>query len=125
MPGTPPSCHSCSTGNAKPTKTAACLPESPVALSVPNTPSGVVDQLARGSVTLPAMITGHGAVVAMQRGMRVVLLGVDYGRYNRFEPLTPQVYGSGKHRQVQADAGYAPTREEYGDCTPVAPRPPP
>jgi hypothetical protein len=29
------------------------------------------------------------AVAAIQRGMRVVAIGVDYARYNRFEQLTP------------------------------------
>jgi hypothetical protein len=56
------------------------------------------------------------AVAAMQGGMRVMAIGIDYARYNRFEQLTPQVYGTGEHRRVGADADYAPTRDEYEDC---------
>jgi len=56
------------------------------------------------------------AVAAIQRGMRVIAIGVDYARYNRFEQLTPQVYGTGEHRRVSAEAGYAPTHDEYEDC---------
>jgi hypothetical protein len=56
------------------------------------------------------------AVAAMQRGMRVLALGIDYGRYDRFQRLTPRVYGQGEHRRVQKDADYAPTSEEYDFC---------
>lgn len=56
------------------------------------------------------------AALSMQRGLRVIALGIDYGRYNRFELLTPHVSGSGEHRHVHAGADYAPSREEYDDC---------
>jgi hypothetical protein len=56
------------------------------------------------------------AVASIQRGMRVVALGNDYGRYNRFEQLTPKVYGTDDNRRVDVDAFYAPTRDEYDDC---------
>jgi hypothetical protein len=55
-------------------------------------------------------------VAALQRGMRVVAVGLDYARYNRFEQLTPKVWNSGDQRQVQVDSDYAPTRGEYDDC---------
>jgi len=56
------------------------------------------------------------AAATMQRGMRVLALGIDYGRYDRFERLTPRVWGQGEYRQVRTDADYAPTREEYDYC---------
>jgi hypothetical protein len=43
-------------------------------------------------------------------------VGLDYARYNRFDQLTPKVYGAGEHRQVQADWDYAPSRDEYDYC---------
>lgn len=52
----------------------------------------------------------------MQRGMRVMAIGIDYARYNRFVQLTPKVFGTGEHRQVRVDFDYAPTRHEYDDC---------
>lgn len=58
----------------------------------------------------------NDVVAAMQRGMRVMAVGIDYARYNRFEQLTPKVSGTGEHRRVNAEADYAPTHEEYDDC---------
>ena len=58
----------------------------------------------------------NDVVAAMQRGMRVMALGIDYARYNRFEQLTPKVFGAGEHRRVSAEFDYAPTRQEYDDC---------
>lgn len=55
-------------------------------------------------------------VAAMQRGMRVTAVGLDYARYDRFDQLTPRVFGTGEHRRVNADFDYAPTRQEYDDC---------
>jgi hypothetical protein len=43
-------------------------------------------------------------------------VGLDYARYNRFDQLTPKVFGIGEHRMVQADFDYAPSREEYDYC---------
>jgi hypothetical protein len=56
------------------------------------------------------------AVAAIQRGMRVVAMGIDYTRYDQFTQLTPQVYGTGEDRRVDTEAGYAPNRDEYEDC---------
>jgi hypothetical protein len=58
----------------------------------------------------------NDVVAAIQRGMRVMAVGLDYARYNRFDQLTPKVYGAGEHRQVQADWDYAPSRDEYDYC---------
>ncbi len=58
----------------------------------------------------------NDVVAAMQRGMRVMAVGIDYARYNRFEQLTPKVFGTGEHRRVDVDFDYAPTHEEYDDC---------
>jgi hypothetical protein len=55
-------------------------------------------------------------VAAIQRGMRVMAVGLEYARYNRFDQLTPKVFGSGEHRRVQADFDYAPSRDEYDYC---------
>jgi hypothetical protein len=58
----------------------------------------------------------NDVVAAIQRGMRVMAVGLDYARYNRFDQLTPNAYGTGEHRQVQADWDYAPSRDEYDYC---------
>jgi hypothetical protein len=55
-------------------------------------------------------------VTAMQRGMRILALGIDYAQYDRFERLTPLVLRSGERRTVHAPPNYAPTREEYDYC---------
>jgi hypothetical protein len=55
-------------------------------------------------------------VATIQRGMRVMAVGLDYARYNRFDQLTPTVFNSGEHREVQAEFDYAPNREEYEYC---------
>jgi hypothetical protein len=59
-------------------------------------------------------------VAAMQKGLRVLAIGIDYMRYTRFESLTPTVYGAGVHRSVHADFDYAPNREEYDFCVQFA-----
>jgi hypothetical protein len=56
------------------------------------------------------------AVAAMQRGTRVLALGIDYGAYDRFRRLTPRISSSGEHRRVQPPPGYAPTHDEYDYC---------
>lgn len=58
----------------------------------------------------------NDVVAAIQRGMRVMAVGLEYARYNRFEQLTPKVWGTGEHRRVQADFDYTPTRDEYDYC---------
>jgi hypothetical protein len=54
--------------------------------------------------------------IELQQAMRVLALGIDYGRYVRFQRLTPQVTGRDEHRHVHTEYGYAPTREEFDDC---------
>jgi hypothetical protein len=58
----------------------------------------------------------NDVVAAIQRGMRVMAIGLEYSRYNRFDQLTPRVYGIGDGRTVRADFDYAPSREEYDYC---------
>ena len=58
----------------------------------------------------------NDVVAAIQRGMRVMAVGLEYTHYNRFDQLTPKVLGSGEHRRVQADFDYAPSRDEYDYC---------
>jgi hypothetical protein len=58
----------------------------------------------------------NDVVAAIQRGMRVMAVGLEYARYNRFDQLTPRVYGTGEHRQTRADFDYAPSRDEYDYC---------
>jgi hypothetical protein len=58
----------------------------------------------------------NDVVAAIQRGIRVMAVGLEYARYNRFDQLTPKVYGTGEHRKVQADFDYAPSRDEYDYC---------
>ena len=56
------------------------------------------------------------AVPQIQQAMRVMALGIDYSRYARFERLTPRVFGTGEHRRVSPEPGYAPNQEEYEYC---------
>jgi hypothetical protein len=58
----------------------------------------------------------NGAVSAMQSGMRVLALGIDYARYTRFADLTPTVSGDDDQSVLLVDADYAPTRKEYDYC---------
>jgi hypothetical protein len=50
------------------------------------------------------LATVTDAVTQMQKAMRVIALGIDYGRFLRFEALT------------DIDLFYAPTQEEYDFC---------
>jgi hypothetical protein len=87
---------------------------------------GVVERALRPNQARGLQATGtkvddnlaqlNDVVAAIQRGMRVLAVGIDYARYNRFDQLTPKVFGAGENRTVQADFDYAPTREEYDDC---------
>jgi hypothetical protein len=56
------------------------------------------------------------AVSAIQRGMRVLALGIDYTRYTRFEQLTPTILRDDEQPMMIVDSDYAPTREEYDYC---------
>ena len=61
----------------------------------------------------------NDVVMALQRGARVMALGIDVARYNRFEQLTPVVYYYGGVGERQVDSnyhGYSPNREEYDFC---------
>jgi len=58
----------------------------------------------------------NAAVSAMQGGMRVLALGIDYSRYTRFQRLTPTVLRDDDPPSLLVDADYAPTREEYDYC---------
>jgi hypothetical protein len=56
-------------------------------------------------------------VSAMQDGMRVLSLGIDYARYTLFEQLTPRIARDDEEKPVlTVAADYAPTREEYDFC---------
>jgi hypothetical protein len=56
------------------------------------------------------------AVSAMQRGIRVLSLGIDYTRYARFEQLTPTLIGSDEYGVAHFDEDYTPTHKEYEFC---------
>jgi hypothetical protein len=58
----------------------------------------------------------NDVVAAIQRGMRVMAVGLEYAQYNRFDQLTPKVYGTGEDRKIQADFDYAPSRDEHDYC---------
>ena len=55
-------------------------------------------------------------VAAIQRGMRVMAVGLEYAQFNRFDQLTPRVFGTGEHRTIHADFDYDPSRDEYDYC---------
>jgi len=57
------------------------------------------------------------AAQEMQRGLRVMALGIDFRQFARFQKLTPYIarfVGGGKDRFTQP--GYDPTREEFDYC---------
>jgi hypothetical protein len=56
------------------------------------------------------------ATSQMQRGLRVLALGIDYAQYVRFEQLTPLILSDGGARLSSMSLAWAPTREEYEDC---------
>ena len=57
------------------------------------------------------------ATLRMQRGLRVLALGIDYGQYARFEQLTPTVVTADRGTRLSmVSYAWAPTREEYDDC---------
>jgi len=58
-----------------------------------------------------------GAVREMQRAMRVTAFGIDYGQFERFKALTPEIYyrlDNTRHRFEPT--GFAPTTEEFELC---------
>jgi hypothetical protein len=57
------------------------------------------------------------AVWEMQRGLRVMALGLDFRQFARFEQLTPRVAWSLDQRKVyMMQPGYDPTRGEFDYC---------
>jgi hypothetical protein len=58
----------------------------------------------------------NATVSAMQRGLRIVALGIDYARFTRFEQLTPMMTGDEVQPMLLVDGDYAPNREEYDYC---------
>jgi hypothetical protein len=55
---------------------------------------------------------------ALQEGMRLMVLGVDFHQYQRFTQLTPSVgyYGNSPGPRFSVEAGYAPNQEEFDFC---------
>jgi hypothetical protein len=55
---------------------------------------------------------------ALQEGMRLMVLGVDFHQYQRFTQLTPSVgyYGNSPEPRFSVEAGYAPNQEEFDFC---------
>jgi hypothetical protein len=55
---------------------------------------------------------------ALQEGMRLMVLGVDFQQYQRFTQLTPAVgyYGNSPQPRFSVETGYAPNLEEFDFC---------
>ncbi|MEU6444824.1 hypothetical protein [Streptomyces sp. NPDC047046] len=55
---------------------------------------------------------------ALQEGMRLMVLGVDFPQYQRFTQLTPFVdyYANTPEPRFSAEAGYAPNQDEFDFC---------
>jgi len=58
------------------------------------------------------------AVKKMQRGLRVMALGIDYWQFNRFQVLTPSLryFVGSQTPQRHYPSGYAPTIDEFDFC---------
>nr|WTB11960.1 hypothetical protein OG546_49155 [Streptomyces antimycoticus]WTB12174.1 hypothetical protein OG546_50375 [Streptomyces antimycoticus] len=58
------------------------------------------------------------ATRALQEGMRLMALGVDFHQYQRFTQLTPAVgyYANADAPHFSAEPGYAPNQEEFNFC---------
>jgi hypothetical protein len=55
--------------------------------------------------------------VASQNALRILVLGVDYREYHRFQQLTPAVYRTMDHQvHRQHEPDYAPSQEEFDYC---------
>lgn len=75
----------------------------------------------RGAKEVAAKLDNHlralsQATYRIQKGLRVLALGIDYAKYIRFEQLTPTVSGEGERRLISVSLAWAPTRDEYDDC---------
>ncbi|ELP65939.1 hypothetical protein STRTUCAR8_01786 [Streptomyces turgidiscabies Car8] len=55
---------------------------------------------------------------ALQEGMRLMVLGVDFHQYQRFTELTPSVgyWGNSPEPRFSVETGYAPNQEEFDFC---------
>jgi hypothetical protein len=56
------------------------------------------------------------AVSEIQAGMRVLAVGIDYARYDRFQRLVPSAFEYDGELQVLSQPFYNPTSEEYDYC---------
>nr|BFD88410.1 hypothetical protein StreXyl84_78110 [Streptomyces sp. Xyl84] len=74
---------------------------------------------ARGAESLAREYTRTREVTrALQEGMRLLALGVDFHQYQRFTRLTPEVvrYINSTTPSFSAEPGYAPSQEEFDFC---------
>ncbi|MEV5898423.1 hypothetical protein [Streptomyces sp. NPDC052127] len=74
---------------------------------------------ARGAEGLAKEYTQMRDVArALQEGMRLMVLGVDFHQYQRFTQLTPSVgyYGNSPEPRFSVETGYAPNQEEFDFC---------
>jgi hypothetical protein len=58
------------------------------------------------------------AAQAMQAGMRIMALGIDYRQFDRFQQLTPRLayFLGSQEPDIRYPAGYAPSAEEFDYC---------
>jgi hypothetical protein len=73
---------------------------------------------ARGAESLARQISTVTAIAsAAQAALRIITLGVDYHRYNRFQQLTPRIhhYMDGRIERSYP-RGYDPNQEEFDYC---------
>ncbi|MFD7677084.1 hypothetical protein [Streptomyces sp. NPDC060187] len=73
----------------------------------------------RAAETLAKELTRTRDVTrALQEGMRLLVLGVDFHEYQRFTTLTPAAayFGNSGAPQFSAESGYAPNQEEFLFC---------
>lgn len=86
--------------------------------------TGVKPQDARRATQAARAVDGHiksltDAVESLQRGVRVMALGIEFGHYARFARLVPRVtrlIGPGEDRFSVASLGYTPGRDQYVEC---------
>ncbi|MFE9099812.1 hypothetical protein [Actinomadura geliboluensis] len=57
------------------------------------------------------------AAMSMQSAMRLLALGIDYHKYDKFQLLTPRVdYMFGGKREINCHPDYAPSAEDFAYC---------
>lgn len=74
---------------------------------------------ARGAGQLAEEFTQTRDVTrALQEGMRLMVLGVDFHQYQRFTQLTPSVsyWGNSPEPRFSVETGYAPNQDEFDFC---------